>query len=188
MLRILFISVLAMSLSACGGESHEHHASPSDMDPTTTEVTLSTPDAFKAQLTTALQSYFDLSTSLIETNAADAQTHAENFALVFESVDGSVLSGQAAEVWNEHAEEVKKRAHAIHRKLDVEEQRYEFEYLSAGMIMIVKNLGVDQTVYEQTCPMVRGGSANWLAPQEEILNPYHGSRMLRCGAVVSIIS
>lgn len=187
MYRLYFILVLALVVTACGGGDHQHHASPSDMEATVTQASLETPEEFRAQLTVALQAYFDLSTSLIETNAADAKTNAGKFAAAFANVDGSKLTGVPSDVWKEHAAVVKKRAQAITNINDVEEQRYNFEYLSAGMIMLVKNLGVNEKVYEQTCPMVRGGSANWLAPQEGILNPYHGSRMLRCGAVVSVI-
>jgi hypothetical protein len=54
-----------------------------------------------------------------------------------------------------------------------------------AMIEVVEAFGpLANTVYRQTCPMVRGGSADWLAEEEQIANPYHGSRMLRCGEVV----
>jgi hypothetical protein len=45
----------------------------------------------------------------------------------------------------------------------------------------------DNTIFRQTCPMVRGGSADWLSREERIMNPYHGSRMLNCGSVVERI-
>jgi hypothetical protein len=77
------------------------------------------------------------------------------------------------------------RANAIVALSDVEAQRMEFESLSMAMINVVEAFGpLSNAVYRQTCPMVRGGSADWLATEEQIANPYHGSRMLRCGDVV----
>ena len=34
------------------------------------------------------------------------------------------------------------------------------------------------------CPMVKGGSGDWLQPNRELRNPYWGSKMLTCGDVV----
>jgi len=43
-------------------------------------------------------------------------------------------------------------------------------------------------VYLQFCPMANGGKgASWLSKDEEIRNPYFGSRMLKCGRIKETI-
>jgi Cu(I)/Ag(I) efflux system membrane fusion protein len=34
------------------------------------------------------------------------------------------------------------------------------------------------------CPMVKGGAGDWLQADDQLINPYWGSKMLRCGDVV----
>jgi Cu(I)/Ag(I) efflux system membrane fusion protein len=36
------------------------------------------------------------------------------------------------------------------------------------------------------CPMVPGGGGDWLQAEGELLNPYFGSEMLRCGEKVEV--
>lgn len=187
---ILLIAAFAI-FSACGNGDHEHHseehASPDDMEVTAAHAEYETSEEFRTQLTDAMQAYFDLSSALVQSDAGAASEASEHFGSQFEDVDGSMLEGEAKSLWDSHASTVKERSEAISGKSDVDEQRYEFEYLSESMIALVSGLGVNELVYEQTCPMVRGGSANWLASQENILNPYHGDRMLTCGSVVRVI-
>jgi len=71
---------------------------------------------------------------------------------------------------------------------DVETQRLHFETVSNAYIEMVKAYGpFENVIYRQTCPMVRGGSADWLSKEERVMNPYHGDRMLNCGSVVERI-
>ena len=50
---------------------------------------------------------------------------------------------------------------------------------------MMKSYGpLDNAIYIQRCPMVRGGEADWLSKEEKILNPYFGSQMLTCGSVI----
>jgi Cu(I)/Ag(I) efflux system membrane fusion protein len=37
------------------------------------------------------------------------------------------------------------------------------------------------------CPMVPGGGGDWLQPDDQLLNPYFGSQMLRCGEKVQTL-
>ncbi len=59
-----------------------------------------------------------------------------------------------------------------------------FETLSDALILTIKNnLGaVSTTLYIMHCPMVYGDhGADWLQDSEDLLNPYFGDMMLRCG-------
>jgi len=54
--------------------------------------------------------------------------------------------------------------------------------LSKDIMDMVAITGTENTLYQQFCPMYDGGSA-WLSMNEEIRNPYYGSKMLKCGKV-----
>jgi membrane fusion protein, copper/silver efflux system len=63
--------------------------------------------------------------------------------------------------------------------------REQFIPLSESIISLVKTHPVtDDTLYVQHCPMANNDQgADWLSSQEEVLNPYYGAQMLRCGYV-----
>jgi Cu(I)/Ag(I) efflux system membrane fusion protein len=49
---------------------------------------------------------------------------------------------------------------------------------------LVRGAGVTTSYHHMFCPMVKGGAGDWLQSTSELLNPYYGSEMLRCGDVV----
>ncbi|HLW30878.1 MAG TPA: DUF3347 domain-containing protein, partial [Aequorivita sp.] len=77
---------------------------------------------------------------------------------------------------------------AISKTSDIKEQRDHFIHLSAHLINAVKTFGINQKVYVDYCPMVNNDvGAFWLSTEEEILNPYFGASMLRCGEITDEI-
>jgi len=172
----LFIAVSA----ACG----HNHESAAPAEPVV-EARVATPDAFKSGLEAQLDAYFALKDVLVATKADSAAIQAAALKASLEAWTVEGLSAEADSVWSANRSVVLEKAATITGLTDVEAQRFEFESLSMAMIEVVEAFGpLANTVYRQTCPMVRGGSADWLAEEEQIANPYHGSRMLRCGEVV----
>ena len=44
--------------------------------------------------------------------------------------------------------------------------------------------GLDQTVFKAHCPMAfKDQGADWLQSGNDILNPYFGAKMLKCGEI-----
>ncbi|WP_232829227.1 DUF3347 domain-containing protein [Aureibaculum luteum] len=73
--------------------------------------------------------------------------------------------------------------HAEHiGQSEMDHQREHFKTLSKDIIDMVAITGTDNTLYQQFCPMYDKGSA-WLSMNEDIKNPYYGSKMLTCGKV-----
>jgi hypothetical protein len=62
---------------------------------------------------------------------------------------------------------------------DIEKAREHFKLISADVIKLARK---EEGFYVMTCPMA-GENADWVQSTREIRNPYHGSRMLRCGAI-----
>ena len=66
---------------------------------------------------------------------------------------------------------------------DIETARVGFEKMSMGLISYLKAHPAEQEGYEVCfCPMAfNNKGAYWVQKKGEILNPYHGKMMLRCG-------
>jgi len=72
---------------------------------------------------------------------------------------------------------------------DIEQQRKFFEQISELMYALAQNgqFG-EKTLYKQYCPMAfNDKGAYWLSLDDNILNPYFGDKMLKCGYIEEIL-
>lgn len=71
---------------------------------------------------------------------------------------------------------------------DIKGIRAEFIAISNHLIESAKSHGYDETLFVQFCPMADSNKgAYWLSKSKDILNPYFGSMMLKCGSVKDTI-
>jgi len=144
--------------------------------------------AFDGQLADLLEQYFELKDALVDTDAESAAEQSESLHQFLNDIDPAGLSSETLTIWETYSRSLTDESIRIANEKDIEEQRLYFETLSEAMIDLVKTFRpVRYTVYHQSCPMVRGGSADWLSREEEIANPYHGDRMMRCGEIIERI-
>ena len=71
--------------------------------------------------------------------------------------------------------------------LDLAGVRKEFKSISHAVVTLATQIRSESAQKPFThfyCPMVSGGGGDWLQPNGELLNPYFGSEMLRCGEKV----
>lgn len=180
---ILTISLFFM-LAACGPSEQERAQQMERQQQMIQQIVESTPE-FNSQMETLLDRYFDLKDVLVESDALTAAEKAESFAEKATTVDAGSLSAETASLWVRYNDVIQHRSLEMIPLTDVDDQRYHFEYISEVMIEMVDLFRpVGYAIYHQSCPMVRGGSADWLSREEQIANPYHGDRMLRCGEVI----
>ncbi len=67
---------------------------------------------------------------------------------------------------------------------EIGHQRDHFEVLTKNVVALNTQVKTGQDLYIQHCPMAFGGKgADWVSNNEEVLNPYFGDKMLRCGKV-----
>ncbi len=67
---------------------------------------------------------------------------------------------------------------------DVEVQRKNFETLSSSVERMLEGALKSGTLYKQYCPMAfNNKGAYWISSSKDILNPYFGDVMLKCGRV-----
>lgn len=114
--------------------------------------------------------YINLKTALVNTNAEKASQEASNLMTAFANfgVDKNVLDA----------------TQKISESSDVEEQRKAFVDVTAEVENIMKDALQSGTIYKQYCPMAfNNEGAYWLSESKDIMNPYFGDRMLKCGRV-----
>lgn len=156
---ILAFALAALLSAACGKTEKS-----SDQQPKAQE----TNEALK----TVLAGYFEVKDALVSDDAAKAKEAATTLA---------GLTGSYAQQLNEHIE-------AIAGTDDIEEQRQAFEALSVALYDLSKEGGLGLTIYKQYCPMAfNDKGAYWLSREKQVLNPYFGASMLRCGSVQETI-
>lgn len=71
---------------------------------------------------------------------------------------------------------------------DIKGIRNEYKAISDHLIMAVKKNGYEDLLYIQHCPMANGNKgADWLSTSKDVLNPYYGKMMLKCGSVTETL-
>lgn len=79
--------------------------------------------------------------------------------------------------------EIATKSEHLHH-LDLAEARQAFKPISHAVVTLatqVRSKDVKNPFSHFYCPMVPGGGGNWLQSGGELLNPFFGSEMLRCG-------
>lgn len=80
----------------------------------------------------------------------------------------------------------KSSQHLNHQELP--QQRESFKAISHALLplaVLVRGERPAATFTQFYCPMVKGGGGDWLQADQNLLNPYFGSEMLRCGEKVA---
>tara|TARA_R110000868_G_scaffold181054_1_gene421852 strand:+ start:120 stop:722 length:603 start_codon:yes stop_codon:yes gene_type:complete len=128
-----------------------------------------------------LNDYFNLKDALVADDNITAKNLGATLAKSLGNLDVSNYSdAQKADLKDIIEDAVVQSEHIS--KNDIDHQREHFKILSKDVTDMVAITGTTTKLYEQFCPMYDGGSA-WLSMNEEVKNPYYGSKMLKCGKV-----
>ncbi|MGG6231024.1 efflux RND transporter periplasmic adaptor subunit [Tenacibaculum sp. SDUM215027] len=158
----------------------------------TKEITesFSTPKKFKEQLQKAYEGYIELKDALVKTDANAAKTSAENLQKNLMSIDMKLLTNKAThQQWMQLIPALKSSNAEIAKTTDVAIQRKYFKIVSDNFIKAVQSFGINEVTYKQYCPMADSDKgAYWLSKEKQVLNPYFGDMMLKCGEVKETIN
>ncbi len=148
------------------------------------------PEPFRSDLKLLFEIYFDLKNALADDDPETALEHGRSLQQQLEETGEHSLDGEHHMFWMERYGEIDENIEKYLQSDDIENMRVHFEPLSESFIETAQTLGaIGTTWYVAYCPMVDGDrGAYWLSEFEEILNPYFGSMMLRCGEVRQIIN
>ncbi|MEH6659435.1 DUF3347 domain-containing protein [Leeuwenhoekiella marinoflava] len=127
-----------------------------------------------AEVAQVYDDYNALKIALVNTDEEVAQTIAQKLVISIEAVKVEASLVKAVE--------------AIANSENINEQRAQFENLTAGIKTLVEENITSGTLYYQYCPMAFDGKgAYWIANEKKVFNPYFGDVMLNCGTVDSKI-
>ena len=131
--------------------------------------------------------YLAIQTALAEDSIDGVKSHAEAIAKASHGLSEKFdLEVSGVEKTNEEAmlailPDLNKTALALSKAKDLVAARTSFGALSDAMIAY-RELVAGEAPNVAYCPMAK---QSWLQSGKEIANPYYGSKMLRCGSIVS---
>lgn len=156
-----------------------------DHGPAETSITpLSAPPEFMLQLGQATKAYVAIKNSL-SGDKQPAPEQVDALRKAFSAIDMDLLDSDSHQAWMVNLKAINQGLHGIDSK-EVEKTRAAFEHLSIGLIDTQIRFGhlLNFPVYIYHCPMAfENKGASWLQDEKGTLNPYFGSRMLKCGAL-----
>ena len=132
--------------------------------------------SFKSEsLKEAFQHYIHVRTALTNTDAEEAKKGGQMLLKTLESVEGSDRALIATVI--------------IANTTDIEVQRVGFSDLSEAMIILTKGNIASGSLYLAHCPMAKENmGANWISSTDEIMNPYFGDKMMKCGSITETLN
>jgi Cu(I)/Ag(I) efflux system membrane fusion protein len=144
---------------------------------------------FQNQLKKVYDSYINLKNALVKDDSKKVSIDAKEMQKLMSQVDMKLLTDNAAHIqWMSLEKEIKNGVTSMSNATDIKEQRDHFKPLSSNLIKAIQVFGVNEKVFVEFCPMADNNTgAYWLSKQEQILNPYYGDAMLKCGSVKQTI-
>lgn len=165
MRRLLFILSVGFILGACSSNDQTDEKT-LETTPQNTQ-TNSTDNALSDEV---VLPYLEIKDALVASNLEKARGTAQ-----------SILNKDS---FTDIEEQLMAPVERIAHTESIEEAREAFFEYSQLITDMVTEYGASRTMYKQFCPMAFGNSgAFWLSAEKEILNPYFGDKMLRCGEV-----
>jgi Cu(I)/Ag(I) efflux system membrane fusion protein len=174
-----------------GGETmtgHEGHIG-MEMPSSTKNERLNVSAKFQEQLKIVFNNYIKLKDALVNDDVNNVIEEAKNTLNSLTKVDMRLLKDENTHTkWMSFEKEIKFSVGSISEVDDIKEQRSHFKNLSLQLTSAIETFGIKEKVYSQFCPMAdNNNGAYWLSKEEQVLNPYYGDAMLKCGSVKHVI-
>ncbi len=176
---ILALAIFALSFNACKDASR-------DVEPeiVTVETAQTEPEIHKVakleaefndpKVEAIFEQYINVESALVNTDAEATSSESSKLFMLLKEHESDV--------------EVLAAVENMQKSDDIEIQRKNFVQVTESMETMLKGSLKSGTIYKQYCPMAFGDTgAYWLSTNREILNPYFGDKMLKCGRVDSEI-
>lgn len=131
-----------------------------------------------------IDAYIELKDALTQSDSTLSSTKSESFRKALDAIPVSERA-KTHNYWSI----LHKTSKGINENARLEQQRKQFQILSDNLIAMVRNFDeIESKLFVQFCPMAdNNNGAYWLSKEEQVLNPYFGDKMLKCGSVKEII-
>ncbi len=142
------------------------------------------PAAFAQQLEAALTAYFNIQQALGTDDMESAKTAADELKEKLQHVDMGLLEGEGHMLWMDHLKNLNAYTVKLQKASSIEKQRDAFFSLSKQWALTLRIFPIHRPVQQAYCSMAFDNTgALWLQSSDEILNPYFGASMARCGEI-----
>ena len=134
------------------------------------------------------ENYFNLKDELVKSDDKSTSEKAKRLMTVINMVKMQELKSDVHTVWMKVMNDLKSDTDKIANATNIEKQRASFITLSENMYQLMKVSKIETPIYFQHCPMANDGKgANWLSKENQVKNPYYGSKMMSCGKTIETI-
>lgn len=177
MKNILYIAFAfgALSIISCKDAAKKHEPEVVTVDNTEEKVKVyklsdAQPEFKDQKVAEVFNAYLQVEAALVNTDVkstAEATKHLNKTLQDAEATNEAIAAAQA-----------------IDDATTIEEQRTQFVIVTAQIEQMVEGALASGTIYKQYCPMAFNNTgAYWLSNSDQVLNPYFGDKMLKCGRV-----
>ena len=175
-----------------GNEGHlgtDNTTSQTKEDHTEMNERLKVSTDFQKQLQIVFKDYIQLKDALVKDDSKNVRGESKRLIDNLTKIDMKLLTeSKAHNHWMSLEKEIEASAISISSASDIKEQRHHFKQLSSHLTNAIQLYGINETVYHQFCPMADANKgAYWLSKEKQVLNPYFGAAMLKCGEVKQVI-
>lgn len=204
--KIILLSTFLIFLSSCQkdqtdgqskktsdvleqNEMHEEHKNLADNFAHKDIVLLETPyqisETSQEDLQKVLESYLDIKDALVASDVKSTDANAIKMADNVAGMNTSDMKEDGLKAWENHSDLYNKKLQEMIHIEGIENKRSYFSHISEIMYCTIKSFGLKSgTTYAVYCPMAFDGKgAYWLSKDKEIMNPYFGEKMLKCGEI-----
>ena len=175
------IILLCLALVSWGAFAQHDHSKMTNKSAVQPSVKV----AHSKSATVIIDNYLALKDALVQEDSKNAAGFGKKLFEAFAKFDVSAQPKQQQKELATIIADASKQAKNIYQNSgNIVRQREQFETLSKDIKDLVIINGADRTLYQEFCPMYnnnKGGA--WLSNSKEIMNPYFGSKMLKCGSV-----
>ena len=143
------------------------------------------PQQAESDLKMQLKYYLKIKEALVNSDSIETAKIAHEIVDLIIKSDFHTLENGETPNWLEMMTSFFDHSKNIAATSDLESQRSEFHLLSMDLIQLLKMSNqLKDTLYIQHCPMANNDKgADWLSLDNEIMNPYYGDKMLKCGFI-----
>lgn len=174
-LSLFFLASFALAISSCKDNSAKTEPEIVTVDNTQAETKVYEIAQVEAEfndpkMEAVFNQYLQVQAALVNTDATKTSAEASKLEILLKEMkaEETTLNAVAAMAGSE----------------DIKVQRENFEPLSMGMEKMLQGTLKSGMLYKQFCPMAfNNKGAYWISSSRDILNPYFGDKMLKCGRV-----
>ncbi|HBC02767.1 MAG: hypothetical protein CL528_08810 [Aequorivita sp.] len=172
---IFFFAFAAFAITSCKETAKQNEPEVVTVDnaePKTYEIAKVEAEFNDPKVEAIFDQYLQVEAALVNTDAAKTATESSKLEALLKD--------------SEADEETQTAVAAMAASEDIAVQRENFETLSSSIEKMLQGSLKSGTLYKQYCPMAfNNKGAYWISSSKDILNPYFGDKMLKCGRVDS---